>query len=1332
MDSLYVVGIGASAGGLEPLERFFGAIPRSMGVAFVVVQHLSPDFKSMMHELLARRTTLPITIVEDGVVVEPDHIYLIPPKKEMIISGGRLRLRDRAADHELTLPIDIFMRSLARDCGSRAIAVILSGGGSDGSRGVCDVHEAGGLVVCQDESTALFDGMPRSARDTGIVDRVAPAEKMPELIIEHIRTIERGAVAKTETAESPRGLNAIFRLLLGAYQIDFSHYKPTTVQRRIERRLEMTKADLDTYVDRVRADPSELDTLYRDLLIGVTGFFRDKEAFDELEREVVPKILDAPKRDEIRLWIPGCATGEEAYSHAMLFHEHMAKRGDKRPLRIFATDVHPGSLERASRGFFEEATLRGLSQERLERYFVREGSGAWASNELRQLIVFAQQNLIRDAPFTRLDLVSCRNVLIYLQPLVQKRSLALFHFALRAGGYLFLGPSETPGSLADDFETINQQWRLYQKQRERSLLLDGSSGINLRGDLRSAASVAPAIQALSQKVGIYEAIIEQALPPSFLVNDKNELVHTFNGAGRWVGVKDGKASLDVRDLVGPDLRTPLTTALSHVFRERVALAYKGLPLRTSDSLGEYRLSVQPIYTKAAANGYALISLEPHQTTTPAEPDQRLDFHEVTREQVEVLESELRFTRESLQATIEALEASNEELQSTNEELLSSNEELQSTNEELHSVNEELYTVNSEYQKKIAQLTELTNDIDNLLLSTDVGTIFLDGNLRIRKFTPRIARAFNLLPQDLGRPIGAFANSLNYTSLPSDLDAVLTSRRPVERELQDEQGNWFFVRVLPYRSNGATDGVVVTFIDINGLKEAESALFRERYLFDSLMESVPDAIYFKDGKGRFVRVNTAAAIRLGLRNPVQAVGARASDFVPPDVAWPLEQADVPALQGSTQPYRLEEHPVLSGEKRWFMTTRQPLRDKCGEVVGACAVVRDVTDQKRAEDESRVAVERRDHFLAMLSHELRNPLGAIVTAAKLLEEDGVERQEVEILARQTRQMARLLDDLLEVTRLTHDKIEIVRQTLDVRPIAREAAAALLATIHAKGVTFEARLEERPIVVDADPARLQQIIVNVVGNAVKYTSSGGRVWLSVESDADSAVIVVRDDGIGIDPGTMNDIFDLFVQGRSTLARTEGGLGVGLALVRALVNMHGGTVSAQSEGVGRGSTFTIRLPLSCTTDNEPRPPSRRPESTLPSRLRVVAVDDNADACQLLTTYLERLGCDVRCAYNGEEALELIESFKPRVAILDIGLPGVDGYELAKQLRGRRLEEPLLLVALTGYGRRADRDAAIRAGFDEHLVKPLQPEDLELLLRERVGEDPGGPKPASEEQGSG
>ena len=1318
----YVVGIGASAGGLEALEQLFAEMPRETGLAFVVVQHLSPDFRSVMDELLARRTPIPVTLVEDGVSVEPDHIYLIPPKKEMIISGGRLLLSDKGTTAELVLPIDIFFRSLAQDCGARGIAVVLSGGGSDGSRGIRDVHEAGGLVLCQDELSAAFDGMPRSARDTGIVDQVLAPKEMPAALLGYMK---KPAVTP-ESVTPPRGIHAIYSLLQQAFGIDFSHYKPTTVLRRIDRRLHMGPSiDVDAYVEQLARDPAELDALYRDLLIGVTRFFRDIEAFELLERHVIPELLDRVKGEEIRVWVPGCATGEEAYSLAILFHEALTLRSDKRRLKVFATDVHPGSLEIAARGLYDAESIARVTPPRLARYFERHGRSAQVSPDLRQMIVFARHNVTRDAPFTRVDLLSCRNMLIYLQPLAQKKVLGLFHFALKNQGVLFLGPSETPGAFVDDFEPINPHWRIYKKQRELRLAVDGRIPTPRANENRPThSSLAPGQYNLAQTISIYDALLEEHMPASLLVNERRELVHAFGGAGRFVRVRDGRPSLDVLDLVEPDLKMALAGALQRSLKERQTIVYQGVRLHLEGQDGSYKLSVRPVHPKTVSLPHLLISIErSNQAAPPAPAEKEFDAGQVSRDQVENLENELRYTKENLQATIEEVETSNEELQATNEELLAANEELQSTNEELQSVNEELFTVNAEYQKKIAQLTELTNDMDNLLLSTDVGTIFLDEHLKIRKFTPRIAQTFDLLPHDVGRPLANFSNNLDHPNLIKDLAEVVRTGTVVEREARDGAGNWFFLRLLPYRAAGMSHGAVLTLVDMNGLKAAEDELFRERFLLESLMDGVPDLIYFKDSRGRFVRVNQAMAGRLGVADPKAASGRRATDFVADAVAKGVDGQDDAALRGEGQPYRLEKQTSHDGHTHWFMTTRQPLRDRDGNVVGMYAILRDVTEQKHAEDEIRSAVTRRDQFLAMLSHELRNPLGAVVTASRLLAEhckDARVPREIEIIERQSHQMARLLDDLLESNRFTQNKIELAREVLDLRAIIDEAAGVCAEGFEKAKLDLHLDVDEAPLSVDGDSARIQQVVVNLLGNAAKYGKPGGNVWLSAKREGEKIVIRVKDDGIGIDPNMLTSIFDMFVQVPSSIARTEGGMGVGLALVRTIVEMHGGEVAAESEGVAKGSTFTVTLPARAerpTPESGPNPRRRtfaRGQSlphTTSSPLTIAIVDDNEDSCEMLQELLRRAGHDVEAAFDGETGAELIERIRPDVAIVDIGLPKLTGYEVAQRIRGQRTCDGTYLVALTGYGSSTDRAAATKAGFDEHLVKPFQPRDLDKVL---------------------
>ena len=473
-NKFFVVGIGASAGGLEALERFFTQMPRETGAAFVVVQHLSPDFESLMDELLAHRTRIPIFRVTDGVEVRPDAVYLIPPKKEMIISAGKLLLTDKDPSQGLTLPIERFFRSLSQDAGSHAVGIVLSGTGSDVSRGIRDIHDAGGFVIAQSDDSAKFDGMPRSAIETGVVDLVLPPEEMPAALLRHVRhPLSEFHGPPTEQREEQtnreEGMNAILTLLRREHGIDFSHYKPNTVLRRTERRISLNQSlDLDDYVNQLRADPDELNSLYRDLLIGVTSFFRDAEAYEQLGREGIRSLLTRSKPDaDVRIWVAGCATGEEAYSVAMLLHEQLEQLGQTRDVKIFATDVHQASIDAASIGVYSDVSLEHLSTARRERYFRRQGDSYQVSQELRQMIVFATHNLIKDAPFTKLDLITCRNLLIYLQPLAQKKVLSLFHFGMNAGGILFLGPSESPAELADEFDCLHERWKIYRKRRDR-------------------------------------------------------------------------------------------------------------------------------------------------------------------------------------------------------------------------------------------------------------------------------------------------------------------------------------------------------------------------------------------------------------------------------------------------------------------------------------------------------------------------------------------------------------------------------------------------------------------------------------------------------------------------------------------------------------------------------------------------------------------------------------------------------------------------------------------------------------------------------------------------
>ncbi|XXX78963.1 chemotaxis protein CheB [Sorangium sp. So ce134] len=1315
----YVVGIGASAGGLEALEHFFDNIPKESGMAFVVVQHLSPDFKSLMDEILGRRTELPIHLVEDGMLVEPDHVYLIPPKKEMIISGDRLLLSERDRDQELALPIDVFFRSLAQDCGPRAIAVVLSGGGSDGSRGIRAVHEAGGLVVVQDVDSAQFDGMPKTARDAGVADCVLPPQDMPRVLLEHVRS--EGRRPARDAAGVDQGMSAVYKMLEEQFGIDFTHYKPSTVTRRIERRIQLAHTDdLEQYVERLKSESSELDSLYRDLLIGVTRFFRNEEAFDILEQEVLPELLRAGPRDApFRVWVAGCATGEEVYSLAILLHE-LTSRSGHRPFKIFATDVHHGSLELATRGLYEEEAVVNVSPERLERYFIRRGRSYQVVPDLRQAVVFAHHNVIKDAPFTRVDFISCRNMLIYLQPAAQQKVLSLFHFALNRGGVVLLGPSESPGHLAHDFEIVNKQWRIYRKYSDRRMQVEPRfQPVSSKGQSapRSAIAAPVARHPVSHLLGTYDALLDEFMPPSLLVNDAGELVHAFGGASRFLKVKDGRQGLDAFDMLDCDLKMVLTGGLQRVVKERTAIVFKGVQAEG----GVYKITMRRVESRRGTLPHVLITFDPIEGAPrrAAMPEKEIDLDDVSREQLSALEAELGYTKQTLQATTEQLEASNEELQAANEELLASNEELQSTNEELQSVNEELYSVNAEYQRKIADLTELGNDMENLLSSTDIGTIFLDKELKIRKFTPQIAESFNLLLQDVGRPIETFTYAVDHPELTEDLKRVLATGERVERELRDRHNRSFFLRILPYRAKGTIAGVVLTLIDVSGLKAAEDALFHERYLLNSLLRSVPDAIYFKDARGRFIRTNHAMAERLGLSDPREAAGKTGFELPGYETALAVHQQDEVVLRtGEAQHYKLEKRVRPDGVVEWDLVTRLPLIDAARHIVGIIGIFRSVTEQKRSEEQIKDAVRRRDEFLAMLSHELRNPLGAIVHATALLKEDcsasngasGVDEKVFQILERQSAQMARLLDDLLEASRVTQNKIELRRSVLDLGSVVKDAADAVRNLMDTRGVDFSTVVDPEPIWVEGDPARLQQVHVNLLNNAAKYTSRGGHVTLEARRVGGHAVVRVKDSGVGIPKEMLDTVFELFVQSSRTLDRSAGGLGVGLTLVRGLVEKHGGTVSARSDGEGKGSEFEVRLPIA-ERSSEKEATRGSPLRKFPRGSRIVVVEDNADSREALCALLKRAGFECHSTDHGISGIELMDEVLPHVAIVDIGLPGIDGLEFARRVREKPQHKDVYLIALTGYGQQGDREKTRGAGFDEHVVKPVDLTTLKRLL---------------------
>ncbi len=884
-----IVGIGASAGGLEALQRLFANIPAATGYAYVVVQHLSPDHKSLMAELLAKYTAMPVRQIEDGDRPKADVIYLLPPGKTVIMSGGCFSLSEKQAGATALLPIDRFLEALAHDQRERAVAVILSGTGSDGSRGAIAVRQVGGMVIAQDPGTAKFDGMPRSAIATGAVDEISAPEVIGETLGSLRRTQRRPTRRDKDPVTEGDAMDAILESLRSHSDVDFTHYKRSTLTRRIDRRLHACNlADLKAYAHYLKATNGEVALLYKELLIGVTKFFRDTEAFAILRTQVIPDIVNRhPQGEPVRVWVCGCATGEEAYSLAILFAEHMRQSGSQFDVKIFATDVDRESVDFGSMGVYPADSMTAVPEDLVERYFIRRGDSFAVSRIIRQMVVFARHNVIKDPPFTRVDMITCRNLLIYLQSNLQRRVLSRFHYALRSAGYLFLGSSESLGELSKDFAAVSSKEKIFQA-------MSGEKA--LPPDLLSLSVTMPsAPMPLMDRRGRRDSqtaidlgltlLIEDFSPPAILVDEHNQIQHVFGTASRFLQVPSGAATLDLFRMLPSRLSTVVSSTVHSALRKRREARSHAVTLEGGDASVSVR--VRP-FADREGTVYSLIVFET--TGILADGDMAVvDVGAETAERIRSLEDDLQASREHLQATIEELETANEELQATNEELLASNEELQSTNEELQSVNEELYTVNSEYEVKIQELTHITNDLDNLFRATDIATLFLDRELIIRRFTPAATPLVNVMPRDVGRSIAHIATNLSYPRFLEDIRTVLDNGAGVSREVRTEDGRWMLARLLPYTIEvGPQDahcvGVVVTFVDVTAVKEAQRRL-------QGVLDCMPEAVAVVEKTGE-IKVVNAAWRRL--------MGQAAEDAGGPYLevcrtAWRLEQEGALRLQ-----------------------------------------------------------------------------------------------------------------------------------------------------------------------------------------------------------------------------------------------------------------------------------------------------------------------------------------------------------------------------------------------------------------------------------------------------
>ena len=1492
-----VVGVGASAGGLEAFTRLLRALPADTGMAFVLVQHLAPTHDSALAGILGRATRMSVSEVTGEVAVAPNHVYVIAPDRNLTIVLGHLQLTRREG-HGMQHPIDLFFRSLAQDQRERAIGVVLSGTATDGTVGLEEIKSEGGITFAQDES-AQYDGMPRSAVGSGCVDFTLTPEGIASELARIAAHPYLNGSADRLTAEHPEAgavlggtaLAPILKLLRDVKEVDFSLYKPNTLSRRITRRMVLRKSEgLGAFEKLLREDPAELETLYRDILINVTSFFRDPEMFEALKLQVIPALLEnRPRHEPLRVWVLGCSTGEEAYSMAMIFSEAMDSATGRAPAQIFATDVNAADVEHARAGVYSKQRMQEVSPGRLRRFFVEASGGYRVAKPIRDMCVFARQNVLSDPPFSKMDLISCRNLLIYLEPALQQKILSTLLFALKPQGRLVLGASESASAFRGAFAVEDSKHKIFAKKPGLArptfdapgpLLAAGAdrapteaaekfSGPNTaRAHLRSFDGVSDVHQEADRQ------LISRFAPPGVLVNGDLEILQFRGDTEAYLAPAPGRASLSLLKMAREELRVPLQALMQSARKGLAPVRDEGLRIKSQGAYREFDLEIVPITGRAGSEtAFLVLFQEPgpaggrpgriarHKGNGADKAGSRRSaVSESSEANLARLEHELASTRAYLQSLIEQQDAANEELQSANEEAQSANEELQSINEELEtskeeiqSSNEELTTVNDELNNRILESGRLNNDLSNLISSIQTTIVIVGRDLRIRRYSPMAEKLLNVIITDLGRPLTDIRMNLVLPELDMLLAQAIDSVGVVEREIQDNRGHWYSLRIRPYMTmENSIDGAVLMLMDIDHFKRAEQGIAAARDYAEAIVRTVRDPLLILDADLRVRTANAAfystfevgsaetqgrsifdlgngqwdvPALRERLASVLpqetffggfevstefESIGRRTmlvsahalgnAGGQPPGILIGIQDITEllhfqTALRRSEVRYRrlfeasrdgvliidpatrriLDANPFMTEllgysheellgkelfeigllkdeeasriafrelQERGFMRYEDlPLETKAGdrrevelvsnlyredEVEIIQCNVRDITERKRSAEAARRSEQElakrveelamidtaKGQFLAVLAHELRSPLNAIRGWLQILQRPSRSeadlRKGLDVIDRNSRAQVELISDLLDAHRIGAGKATLELRKIDLWEAIDDAVATAEPAAAEKHIRLERGHDPVPALVSADPGRLQQVLGNLLANALKFTPAGGEIHIVPSRTSEAARVSVSDSGEGISPETLRHIFEPFRQAESETNRGHTGLGLGLSIASQIMQLHGGAIEANSAGRGKGATFTITFPLRAVDGAEHAAVAVQRTKKFSDELLgvlVLVVDDDPDAREPVRRVLEEAGAEVLAVASKEEAMEAVRQQRPDVLVSDIAMPGQDGYDL---MRGIRLLPPgrggqLPAIALTAYATPEDRDRTLAAGFMTHLAKPVE-----------------------------